>query len=751
MSSNNDHVHRDGGSDQYDVQEPNAQDENMKDWFEEYMSIDGTILTTDHSIIKAVDSDILDEDLVERLIQESLPIPIIGRFCAKCRELFDNWPTLGSSSTREFDSKPGSEDGWEHAAVRPSSTFELEASTRSGCRFCAFLLQILKDGEVLEIFRKIEVRLSHLGDYSMTTLSIQNWGANPHQILWSNFPGKICDNCNGGIANRLSCESAFLPASADCYVELPEVLITARNWLSHCMENHQACDNNHDSELPTRLLSIVGNSPRLILTTQCKERPRYATLSYSWGSKKPIQLTSKNLSLLMNDIPIEILPTTFKDAINIAQKLHIEFLWIDSLCIIQDDEDDWQKESALMSSVYGGSVITIAASTARDCTEGCFLKPPYFNGGLRAQIIDSGRKRVQDFRNHQVYERSTFETHLGTRAWALQEKMLPPRTLHFGDRGAFWECRTTIASEFLPDGFPRQLVSPLVRRNKYSKFENLWRQIVQLYSAGNLTFGKDKLPALSGIAKLGHSETGDQYLAGLWRKQVEEQLCWYICCKASRRPAWRAPTWSWASVDGQVLWHPVQSGVLETKYAHVIDASTTPYGYDSFGQVSGGMIRLACSAIAVGYITQTEFSSESKFNENATVTLKTGDSTRNFPIMLDCLDDISHDHSEAIHLVPILGGKSGAACIIENEKIYEIKIEGIVLQRKKDGTDKYGRIGSFGFYKNKVRWDESLIKELYDPFIHILEEHGTAVAEEEYYEVISDAEPSDHRYIITII
>ena len=102
--------------------------------------------------------------------------------------------------------------------------------------------------------------------------------------------------------------------------------------------------------------------------------------------------------------------------------------------------------------------------------------------------------------------------------------MLPPRTIHFGDRGAFWECRTKIASEYLLDGFPSMLVSPLVQRK--GKFQWLWKQIVQLYSAANLTFGKDKLPVLSGVARLGHDETGDQYLAGLWRSQIEEQLCW---------------------------------------------------------------------------------------------------------------------------------------------------------------------------------------------------------------------------------
>jgi hypothetical protein len=265
----------------------------------------------------------------------------------------------------------------------------------------------------------------------------------------------------------------------------------------------------------------------------------------------------------MEAIPFERLPLTFKDALKILRGLSLDYIWIDSLCIIQDSEEDWQKESSLMSSVYGGSTVTIAASSARNASQGCFLRPPTFNGGLRARIKDGERQRVQDFRGQEVYELSTFGTYLGSRGWALQEKILPPRTIHFSDRGAFWECRTLIASEDLPEGFPRKLVSPLVRRK--GEFHWLWPDIARLYSAANLTFGKDKLPALSGIARLYHNETGDQYLAGLWRTKIEEQLCWrrWSSKPSAERPLWRAPSWSWTSIDEEVSWYIPQEGVLE--------------------------------------------------------------------------------------------------------------------------------------------------------------------------------------------
>ena len=454
----------------------------------------------------------------------------------------------------------------------------------------------------------------------------------------------------------------------------------------------------------------------------------------------------------MKVIPFERLPNTFKHAIEIAQRLGLDYLWIDSLCIIQDDEDDWQKESALMSSVYGGSTITIAASSARDSSQGCFLKLPNFSGGLRARITDGGRQRVQDFRSRNVYNLSTFETHLGTRAWALQEKMLPPRTIHFSDRGAFWECRTTIASEYLPDGFPNQLVSPLVRRK--GKFKWLWPQIVQLYSAANLTFGKDKLPALSGIARLGYNETGDQYLAGLWRGQIEEQLCWRRWGSKStvKRPPWRAPTWSWASIDGTVSWYTRQEGILETKYAHVLDASTTKYGHDPFGQVTSGVIRLACSTMAAGYLVHPKKSGKLEAEEGAIIVLHAGNEEQEFPIQIDCLDDGYQEDNGPIHLLPLLGGETGnGTCEEGKEVLHELIIEGIVLRATGVTKGEFSRIGSFNFYKNRIRRIEIEDDKGYEPFLQVLEEHGTATAEAACAEITSNPKHLDERYVITIV
>lgn len=165
------------------VQMLGSDGKDFKEWFQEYTAIEADDLFRDSNIIQVVNSDKLDADFVEQRIRESAPkAPVTNGFCASCQDLFDNWPTLGGSSTREHDSKPDpDEDGWECTNARLCSTFELEGSARFRCRFCTFLLQSLKDSELLDTFRKIEaipsrrecnVILVHseLGDKSKPTL-----------------------------------------------------------------------------------------------------------------------------------------------------------------------------------------------------------------------------------------------------------------------------------------------------------------------------------------------------------------------------------------------------------------------------------------------------------------------------------------------------------------------------------------------------------------------------------------------------
>lgn len=135
----------------------------------------------------------------------------------------------------------------------------------------------------------------------------------------------------------------------------------------------------------TFLTDVSDDEPRVVLTECWTERPLYATLSHCWGKVPFLQLYRHNFLWFLIAIPTEHLPKTFKDALYTTKSLGLRYIWIDSLCIIQDDDSDWQREAFRVSSVYGGSHVNIAASSFSGAHEG-FLGHPFPLDSLRARV-----------------------------------------------------------------------------------------------------------------------------------------------------------------------------------------------------------------------------------------------------------------------------------------------------------------------------------------------------------------------------
>jgi hypothetical protein len=174
--------------------------DQLKSWSQDYAASDGNHLGVDHALVHAVESDELESGMVEAQVRQFIPnANVQGGFCQQCRHLLDHWPDLGSVD-------------WDVSIGRPCHTIEIEAATRAGCRFCAFLLSRLKFGGLLDTFRKIEYRLQLLNDKGTASLSIQNWGLGQlrSQLLWVNFPGKVATHCNSIGAGASKFESHIL-------------------------------------------------------------------------------------------------------------------------------------------------------------------------------------------------------------------------------------------------------------------------------------------------------------------------------------------------------------------------------------------------------------------------------------------------------------------------------------------------------------------------------------------------------------
>ena len=395
-----------------------------------------------------------------------------------------------------------------------------------------------------------------------------------------------------------------------------DVLKLASRWILNCIVSHPECANSNTPQLPTRVLDVgIDGSDCLALRVTNGFRASYLALSYCWGSgNHDFETTKGTLKSKMRSISMSILPSTIVDAIIITRRLKVQYLWVDALCIVQDDLSDWRREAAQMADIYQNSLCTIAATGASSSSEGCFLPRPASQVPVRPCHLywDDSTDIDEQKREHgpvlipstPQWEISVTQAPLHQRAWVLQERSLSSRILHWSKDSIFWECSKLKASEAWPAGLPCEYSQPgpikyhsaVKEMSTKEALTSEWFQTVMDYSKRGLTQEKDKLAALSGLAKRVHDATGDEYLAGVWRRGLTEGLMWSGSPATDEAPRKRpetyiAPTWSWASIVGPVVFDAPENGYRSS--VEVLSASTTLSGIDRTGQVSSGRIRVS--------------------------------------------------------------------------------------------------------------------------------------------------------------
>jgi len=277
-----------------------------------------------------------------------------------------------------------------------------------------------------------------------------------------------------------------------------------------------------------------------------------------------------------------------------------------------------------MSTVYQNALITISATSSKSGTEGLFRRCPEYE-------ISFLSKDDELFTYIFSGEREHFDGHLCTgslaqvypllnRAWAFQERLLSPRVLHFGRSELIFECvepprcecadiRNTFHWFFLVEGSKRQLAFKDPHTQTPAE---LWRHMIRQHSHLQLTFPGDKLVTLAGLAKR-LAGPDDQYLAGLWRNSLVGDLHWRITYPQDvrSRPEWRAPSWSWASVEGTIThWGPylyfrpnrIDDPAIS---AQLIDYQIVPKTTDEYGELQSGKIQLLASCASVVWEQRT--------------------------------------------------------------------------------------------------------------------------------------------------
>ena len=360
-------------------------------------------------------------------------------------------------------------------------------------------------------------------------------------------------------------------------------LETARTWLDECENTHVHCGTGRNVPLPKRLVDLApiksSHGLGVKLVEFDGETGTYACLSHCWGEDPmPIKTMIDTLDEHRRFISWSALPKTFQDAVVIARALGLRYLWIDTLCIIQDSAPDWQTESSKMADIYQNSLLTIAATSSPDFRGGCFAADQTSDICLKIEGVEGGEALIAARDCHGeslMMERESFRKlfPLYSRGWVFQERMLSRRVLYCTHSELQFECRERLVCEcdnnhMYPFGPTKtiegrrmqqsknQYAEPMRKhgvRGQYSTRElcQSWQSTVAQYSDLLLTRATDKLPALSGCAKALGTLTGDTYLAGIWRATFAEGMLWTVIppIDLSRPEKWRSPSWSWASVD----------------------------------------------------------------------------------------------------------------------------------------------------------------------------------------------------------
>jgi hypothetical protein len=222
-----------------------------------------------------------------------------------------------------------------------------------------------------------------------------------------------------------------------------------QHWLHHCDGNHSCRPPNDPAvRLPTRLIDVgkAGDETVRLRVTALTDTGDWIALSHKWGDKH-FSTTSENLQAHLKGITLSALPATFRDAVIVTRALGLEYLWIDSLCVIQGpDGVDFRKEAKRMEEVYSGAYCVIAASCAADHYSG-FLKPRNTRDcvGMRREGKDQAPfyicQTIDNFKGH------VLDGELHSRGWVMQEHALARRTLFFTEHQTYFECKDGVRCE----------------------------------------------------------------------------------------------------------------------------------------------------------------------------------------------------------------------------------------------------------------------------------------------------------------
>lgn len=384
-------------------------------------------------------------------------------------------------------------------------------------------------------------------------------------------------------------------------------------------------------KLPTRVIQVGADGHLRLYESAPEEQGRYIALSYCWGGPQHFQTLNSTLAERIAGFSVESLPQTLQDAVRVTQQLGIPYLWVDSICIIQDSVKDKSQEVSKMAEIYKQAYLTICAEKAYKADDG-FLKDcsdpitrlwpslvpmDYPSPNRDTRDIEKALRMESDsiekiwlMGENNVAVR-WFPDPVSRRGWCLQERILSPRLLSYG-RWPMWTCNGMSRSDggfYIHDDKDRlygRLAELLLQSPKaQSGIQSLdllgtvqlyqaWYRVLKDYTKREFRFSSDKLPGIGGIAAEISRITGARYAAGLWEQNLLHDLMWFAkTLEWCNRPGtWRAPTWSWAAVECPISYSEVTDDVVPLASVGSCDVALVD-SESPFGEVKEGTIEVS--------------------------------------------------------------------------------------------------------------------------------------------------------------
>lgn len=505
------------------------------------------------------------------------------------------------------------------------------------------------------------------------------------------------------------------------------------SWLNDCQEHHDC--KTMLGVMPARLIEITGTSETISLRLRETEevgRVPFAALSYCWGGEQPMKCLKSNIVSYGVVIPFEKQPPTIKDAAKVCQGMELQYLWIDALCIIQDDSSDKTVEIAKMASIYGSATVTIVAARSSSATEGFLgerLPGPREGAIVSYRCIDGEIGSITLVKLGDGFE--PVEP-IDERGWTHQERLLSSRIVELGSWQTRWICPETrdpkVSFEEFTDGWKGRVSHNEKRKTEGLDLENIrtikstidfygrprnsrfeeyikamqnWETICETFTERALTLLSDRALAISGIAQIFAELSADQYIAGLWKSCFHSGLLWKIehrslYPKGLPRPTtYQGPSWSWLSVNGPVNFgqgcRPSECAAEILSCEAEPANGTAPYGLIREGS---GRLMLAAST-APGLITKEPLRSPGKFKDKLMI-MGVGESIpcyTNAEMDRDAEEaDIEEEWEVTECLVAEISRRNDGDMLF---------CQGLILRQSSPEKETYSRVGRFSYYGDR--------------------------------------------------